>query len=1130
MITMRKYITFLLSFAAVFIMGSCRQNKLIDAPTATGDGNFVDATFSVALGSQTKAFSDGTTVDRLYVGIYEIGSNNEFIWVADNADAPATISSKTASVTFSDKIVLGRSYKVVFWAQKQGAPYFFNWAKDVTTGPTVTVLATGDANDEARDAFFGTYETGTVTSSIDLTYSPITLKRPFAQVNVLVQNSNIADPTAAVFSSMTVAQAPTVLNLATRVTGDPVDWTYTTAIISEAAFGSYASTHKYVAMNYVLVDQTAADARYNVSFSVSIGSLSAINRAIANVPLKPNGRCNIVGNIFDENFNITIPIIIDSGYSVDKELTTVTVTVGQNPGDPVLLDAGYNTNPSLRTAIQIEIAVSHPIEVETDKPQITVNPATVASAEWNLTTGKLDVTPLVPNGAAVITLVFPPVTKTDYSEATVQIYVRVGTGINPGPPDFTTVAELKALLSAEPDIFAGTLTDAVVSFIAGTSDAVIKDATGSILYHKESGHGLLQGQTISGEVIVEAKVYNGVNQITDLAATVQGEGTAVEPEVVTLAQLAADYAKYESAYVKVIGVTSNTTTTTKGNISATQDGTNYIIYTNVAIPVNSGDIFTAEGTVTKYNTTEELKVWKAADLTVTTAVPVLSASPAGMSVSATTTSVTWTITSNTDWTITPGAGVTASPTSGNGNADVTLTFAENTGDEDVTYTAMVSAAGCDDVTFTITQSAAGGPTPDFTTIAELKALLGTESATFTGTLTDAVVSFVAGTSDAVIKDATGSILYHTEIGHNLLQGQTISGDVIIEAEIYNGVNQITDLAATVEGWGSAVEPEVVTLAQLVANYAKYESAYVKVVGVTSNTTTTKKGNIEVTQDGTNYVVYTNVAIPVKAGDIFTAEGTVTKYNTTEELKVWKHADLTVTTEAPVLSATPTATTVAATTTSVTWNITSNTDWTITPGEGVTPTTTSGNGNAEVTLSFAANEGTEAATYTATVSAEGCDDVTITITQNGTGSSSTITDVLTSSLFTALSTTYTDFSNVAATSSARYAGNTAKSSSGGIQMRSKNSNSGIVSTVSGGKVKSVKITVESGSNTIDVYGNNTAYTGAGDLFATGEGANQGTKVGSLTATGTITFTDDYTYVGIRSNNGSVYITMIEIEWE
>ena len=132
----------------------------------------------------------------------------------------------------------------------------------------------------------------------------------------------------------------------------------------------------------------------------------------------------------------------------------------------------------------------------------------------------------------------------------------------------------------------------------------------------------------------------------------------------------------------------------------------------------------------------------------------------------------------------------------------------------------------------------------------------------------------------------------------------------------------------------------------------------------------------------------------------------------------------------------------------------------------------------------------------------------------------------SALLTATSTTYTDFSNVAATSQARYAGNSAKSSSGGIQLRSKNSNSGIVSTVSGGKVKSVTITVESGSNTIDVYGSNTAYTGAADLY----GANQGTKIGSLTETGTITFTGNYSYVGIRSNNGAVYVTSVEIVWE
>ena len=137
-----------------------------------------------------------------------------------------------------------------------------------------------------------------------------------------------------------------------------------------------------------------------------------------------------------------------------------------------------------------------------------------------------------------------------------------------------------------------------------------------------------------------------------------------------------------------------------------------------------------------------------------------------------------------------------------------------------------------------------------------------------------------------------------------------------------------------------------------------------------------------------------------------------------------------------------------------------------------------------------------------------------------------TDVITSANLAATSTTYKDFSNVTITSDAVYAGNTAKSSSGGIQLRSKNSNSGIVSTTTGGKVKSVTITVESGSNTIDVYGSNTAYTSAAELY----GSPKGTKVGSLSATGTINFTSDYEYIGIRSNSGAVYISEISIVWE
>lgn len=141
------------------------------------------------------------------------------------------------------------------------------------------------------------------------------------------------------------------------------------------------------------------------------------------------------------------------------------------------------------------------------------------------------------------------------------------------------------------------------------------------------------------------------------------------------------------------------------------------------------------------------------------------------------------------------------------------------------------------------------------------------------------------------------------------------------------------------------------------------------------------------------------------------------------------------------------------------------------------------------------------------------------------SATDISDTLTAADFTAIKAEYTDFSNVKKTSDAKYAGNSAKDSSGNIQLRSKNSNSGIVSTISGGTVKSVTITVASGSNTIDIYGSNTAYTAASDLY----GSKQGTKIGSLSATGTVTFTGSYAYVGIRSNSGAIYLNAVEIVW-
>ncbi len=145
------------------------------------------------------------------------------------------------------------------------------------------------------------------------------------------------------------------------------------------------------------------------------------------------------------------------------------------------------------------------------------------------------------------------------------------------------------------------------------------------------------------------------------------------------------------------------------------------------------------------------------------------------------------------------------------------------------------------------------------------------------------------------------------------------------------------------------------------------------------------------------------------------------------------------------------------------------------------------------------------------------------------------DVITVAQTAATTTSYAEFSGLALTSSARYAGKNAKGS-GVIQLNNSTQEKsyGIWSTTSGGYVRSVTVTLLAGTaNTLDIYAKNTAY-GSGDLYST-KSATQGTKVGSVTVSTTesvrqkIVISDDYNYIGIRSNSGAIYVAEIRIEW-
>lgn len=146
----------------------------------------------------------------------------------------------------------------------------------------------------------------------------------------------------------------------------------------------------------------------------------------------------------------------------------------------------------------------------------------------------------------------------------------------------------------------------------------------------------------------------------------------------------------------------------------------------------------------------------------------------------------------------------------------------------------------------------------------------------------------------------------------------------------------------------------------------------------------------------------------------------------------------------------------------------------------------------------------------------------------------VTDVLNQALTGVSGTSYTDFSDKTSQSSAVYAGQCAGGNES-IQLRSNNNNSGVVTTTSGGTVKKIVVTWNSNTaaaRTLNIYGSNTAYTAATDLYSTD---NQGTLIGTLKCedategVSTLEVSDSYTFIGFRSASGAMYLTSVAITW-
>lgn len=308
----------MLAIAGMLFATSCSQDELLNEPTT---GDYVSAKFTIGTsdGIATRAtIGNGTKADKVACAVYdEKGAELRGLYaIRDVVDKKATYEIRLAK---------GQKYRVVFFAYNSTAD-----AYDVTNLKNITVKDSQNSNIENRDAFTAYFDVNATVNAIN---EDVTLYRPFAQLNLGVDNTEWTDAKNA---GVEVAKSKIIVtnvynqfsayDNAVVATAEPVTMTFEMNTIPTEELevdvdrdGTIAGTEKfkYLALNYLLVGDAGSEKSLtDVEFVWENSDASKTNNPTThfkNIPVQRNYRTNIIGKLLTNP--ATFNIIIDERFN-----------------------------------------------------------------------------------------------------------------------------------------------------------------------------------------------------------------------------------------------------------------------------------------------------------------------------------------------------------------------------------------------------------------------------------------------------------------------------------------------------------------------------------------------------------------------------------------------------------------------------------------------------------------------------------------------------------------------------------------------------------------------------------------------------------------------------------------------